>query len=77
MTIHEIVKKLIGAINPVGDTGMDNDRLENLKAMTRLINDLLVDIVIVATENKDRQEYSRKKAGEFANKFLDEIRIET
>lgn len=73
MTIHEVVKKLIGEIAPVGETNTDNARFENLKAMTELVDLLLSDIDNVANENKDRQEFSMKRAGEFASGFFDRI----
>ena len=88
MDIHEIVKKLIGEINPVGDN-TDNKRLKNLRAMTELVNDLLSDIDQVAGNNNKleaqlqvktgppvvhgKPEYSMRRAGQFAASFLDEI----
>ena len=29
MDIYEVIKKLVGEIDPVGDTGTDNARLDN------------------------------------------------
>ena len=87
MDIHEIVKKLVGKIYPVGyadlrnanlrnadlgETDADNDRFENLKAMTKLVDDLLTDINWVAQQN-NRHEYSINRAGQFAASFLEEI----
>jgi len=72
MDIHEIVKKLVGKIYPVGETNADNDRFENLKAMTKLVDDLLTDINWVAQQN-NRHEYSINRAGQFASSFLDEL----
>ena len=46
MTVHEIVNKLIGNINPVGETNTDNDRFENLKAKCELVN-----LLISASQN--------------------------
>lgn len=76
MDICEIVKKLVGKIEPIGDESYDKKSFENLKVMTDLIDKLLFDITEVVAENKNRQEYSMKRAGEYANKFLDEIGIE-
>jgi len=73
MDIHEIVKKLVGEIDPVGETNADNDRFENLKAMTELVDELLSDIYRVARGN-NRHEYSINRAGQFASSFLDEVR---
>lgn len=69
MTHTEIVKKLIGEITPIGETNTDNERFENLKAMCRLVNDLVVEIDNVAI-NLNRPEYSIKRAAEYAEKFL-------
>ena len=73
MDFHEIVKKLIGEIDPVGETNTDNARFENLKAMTELVDELLSDIYRVARGN-NRHEYSINRAGQFASSFLDEVR---
>jgi len=73
MDIHEIVKKLVGKIYPVGETNADNDRFENLKTMTELVDELLSDIYRVAQGN-NRHEYSINRAGQFASSFLDEVR---
>ncbi len=75
MDIYEIVKKLIGPINPVGETQTDDKRFDNLKDMKELIIQLISDIDEVATDNKNKYEYSMKKAGEFANRILDELNI--
>ena len=73
--MREIVKKLVGNIDPVGETNEDNRRFENLKTMTELVDLLLTDIDYVALENAHRDEFSRMRAGEFAKKFFDSIGI--
>lgn len=70
MTHHDIVKKLIGRINPVGETNTDNERFENLQAMTDLVESLLLDIHAVAVNNIGSHEFSVKRAADFAQKFL-------
>lgn len=75
MEIYDVVKKLIGPINPIGESQTDAERLVNLKTMTGLVDALLTDIDWVATENKDRIEWSRKIAGEYASKFFDGIGV--
>lgn len=75
MEIHDIVKKLVGPINPIGETNTDNERFHNLKVMTELVDDLLTEIDDVAYYNKDRQEYSIKRAANYASKFYDKIGI--
>lgn len=75
-TIVEVVRKLVGEIRPAGETNTDAKRLINLEVMTQVVDDLLTDIDEVATDNKNRYEDSMKKAGKFANDFLDKIGIE-
>lgn len=72
MTNYDVIKKLIGPINPVGETTEDNKRFANLEEMTTVVNKLLYDIYQVSKE-KDRHEYSVKKAGEYAHEFLKEV----
>ena len=73
MTIYDVVCKLVGAIDPIGETYTDNQRFENLKVMTGLVDRLIFNLAEVAN-NKKRVEYSMKKAGEFADKFLNETK---
>lgn len=72
MTIYEIVKKLIGRIEPIGETNADASSFENLKEMTDLVDEILSDIGQVATQ-KDSHMFSVKRAGEYAREFLDNI----
>ena len=44
MTTHDVVKKLIGNISPVGESNEDAKRLENLKEMCSLVEAILYDI---------------------------------
>ena len=76
MELHDVVKKLVGEIKPVGETREDDRRFENLKAMTGLVDLLLTDIDEVSHRNADRVEFSMKRAGEHANKFLTRMGIE-
>ena len=74
MEINDVVLKLVGPIDPVGETNTDNDRFENLKVLTQLIDDLLGAVDDVAA-NATRHEYSMKRAGEHASKFFDHLGI--
>lgn len=69
MNYTEIVKKLIGNIQPAGSASIDPERFENLKEMCKLVNELVIEIDKVACL-KDRSEYSIKIMGEFANDFM-------
>ena len=51
MDIYEVVTKLVGRINPVGETETDNERYENLKVMCELVEKLIVDIDNVGYSN--------------------------
>lgn len=76
MELYDVVIKLIGPIYPVGETREDDRRFENLKTMTALVDKLISDIDIVANANKSRHEASMKRAGVFADKFLDALGIQ-
>lgn len=68
--ILEVIEKLVGKINPVGETNADDERFENLKKLCEITNELIIKIDYVSCENKDRHEYSMKRAGEYSCKFL-------
>lgn len=69
MTVYDIVRKLIGDINPVGASHLDPKMLENLKSLTELVTLLLSDIDEVAFYNKNMVDF-RKQAGQFASQYL-------
>lgn len=73
MELHDVVRKLVGPIEPVGDSNIDRQRFENIKAMTELIDRLLFDIYQVAP-CADRHEDSMKKIGNHARRFLREVK---
>ena len=75
MTNYDVVKKLIGEINPVGETYEDNKRFENLKAMCELLNEIHTAVDNVAYEYRDRHEFSIKRACVYAKKQLDHMGI--
>ena len=72
MEIYEIVTKLVGKINPVGETNTDNERFENLKVMCELVVNLIVDIDTVGYYNRTAHEFSKKRAAEYVDKFITE-----
>ena len=75
MTIYEVVKKLIGEIQPVGETNTDEKRLENLSAMIELV-ELLLDDIYEIIKFQNRTEHSLQEAGEFASNFFDFLGLE-
>jgi len=75
MTNTDVIKKLIGSIKPYGDSNIDKERLENLKNMCQLVEDLVEEIKYVAKE-KDRHERSIKEMGIYAYNFLSTLQTE-
>ena len=75
MEVVTVVRRLIGPINPIGETNTDAERLENLKEMTALIDALLRHIAALQ-RFKDCAEYSMKQAGKHAEDFIKYIREE-
>ena len=70
MIITDVVKKLVGNIQPYGASHIDEERFENLKTMCKLVNELVAEIDSVAYENKDRYEFSMKQMADYASNFL-------
>lgn len=70
MTHTDIVKKLIGNINPTGDSSRDGERFDNLVEMCELVNDLVQEIDDMAWRNRDAREASVVKARDYASNFL-------
>jgi hypothetical protein len=73
MEIYDVVKKLLGEIEPVGETNTDEKRFENLAATTHLVDKLIFDISQVS-HCASRQEYSMSRAGKHAEQFLNDIK---
>lgn len=72
MEIYDVVCKLVGPIKPIGETNKDNSRFENLKKMTELVDNLITDIDSVSYNNKNRYEFSMKRAGQYAFQWENE-----
>ena len=68
--VLEVIRTLIGNIEPIGETREDDKRFENLKNLTFVIERLLYDVDGIIP-NKRRIESSMKRAGEYADKFFD------
>lgn len=73
MNYLEIVNKLIGPVSPAGESHLDSERFENLKAMIELTEGLLNQIHRVSMCKMNHQ-HSMKKAGEEAQKFIDQLK---
>ena len=75
MTNYDVVKKLIGNIRPVGEANEDVKRLENLKAICELMDEINTAIDSVAFDFKDDKQGSVKACCDYANQFLDKLGI--
>lgn len=73
LTVHDIVQKLIGPVEAIGEHNSDQKRLENLKALSSLAAALLCQIS-KASKTADRQEASMRAIGQFARAFLIEVK---
>jgi hypothetical protein len=71
MEIKDVVLKLIGHVNPVGESAEDDKRFENLKSLCELTEDLVSLIIDIGYDNKNRCEYSMSRAGKYASNFID------
>ena len=67
--VHDIVKKLVGPIEPVGESHTDGRRFDNLVQMTDLVGWLMNDIYHVS-HDADSHMHSVSKAGKHAKLFL-------
>lgn len=75
MEIKEIVLKLVGDIKPVGCSSRDEVRLENLKTLCSLVDELVVEIDDIAYSNKGSYEHSVKEIVKYAEDFSEQLRI--
>lgn len=75
MNLKTIVKKLVGQIVATGDSSRDRERLENLKKMCNLVEELIGEIHFSARD-KDSYEGSVKQIGQYADKFLINLKEE-
>lgn len=72
MTNYDVIKKLIGPIEPVGATHIDDKRCENIKEYVELYFQMTKELSCIA-RNKDRQEFSMKEIGKIAHDALLEV----
>jgi inorganic pyrophosphatase len=75
MDYYEIVRKLIGNIEPVGETNEDDRRFENLKKITELTEKLIAEIANVESDYKSAYQYSMKRVSNYAGEFLNRLGI--
>ena len=70
--LYPVVKRLLGQIDPVGSTHVDEIRLENLNDTIDLIERLFHDVYQVSKQS-NRMEHSISLAGKKANTFIKNI----
>lgn len=71
--IFDITKRLLGSIEPYGDTSIDKDRLDNLIQTIELTEKLIDEIILVARYKGDAL-FSRNKMGTTADTFISDLR---
>lgn len=69
----DVIRKIIGPIDPVGETHEDEKRFENLKTFCETLDIMLEDLNKVS-KNISHYESSRIKAGTRADEFLEETK---
>ena len=74
MELSEIVYRLTGKIEPLGDSSVDNERYDNLKKICHLVEGLITDIDDMVFINSDAKEFSVKRSVEYGSKFLESIK---
>jgi hypothetical protein len=72
MELNEIVMKLVGPVQPVGDSREDERRLANMKAPTELLDHLLQEVGRAAN-CEGRHESSMRVIGLHARQFLRQL----
>lgn len=70
MELIDIVNKLVGRIEPIGDTYVDEERFENLKAYCELINEMVKRVDDVVCNNWGSRLASVKKINDYISDFL-------
>lgn len=71
MELIDIVDKLVGRIEPIGDTSVDEERFENLKAYCELINEMVKRVDDVLCNNWGSSLASVKKFNDYISYFFD------
>lgn len=75
MSISDILGKLLGEIQPIGETNEDNKRYENIQNYYEALS-YIISCLSIASQNKDRQEYSMQKIGKECYDILKEYGLE-
>lgn len=68
--LADLVFRLIGEIEPVGETHIDDERFCNLQNMLNLL-DILIDEVCLILSCEERNEYSMRRAGQEVRRWME------
>lgn len=74
MVLYECVRRIIGQIEPTGDSGIDKVRLDNFQEQCKVTLDLMHDIVLISHGYPSSQEGSVRKINELALKTVKEFK---
>lgn len=74
MEIIDVVRKLVGPVQPIGETNQDELRFQNLEVMTDLIDELINDVSGVAVHS-NRPEASMRRAGQHAAEYIESVGV--
>lgn len=70
MELIDVVNKLVGRIEPIGDTAIDEERFENLKLYCELINEMVKRVDDVVCNNWGSRLASVKRFNDYISDFL-------
>ena len=74
MEIYDVIGKLVGPIDPVGESNTDARRLNNLKVQSDLTYRLVQSTIRVFERNRHSHEGSVRLSAETARKYIDGLR---
>ncbi len=69
--VADLVFKVIGEIEPVGSTHIDDERFCNLQNLLNTL-DILIDEVVFVLPCEERYEYSMKRAGQEVRRWIED-----
>lgn len=69
--IADIIMKIIGEIEPVGETHVDDVRIDHLRTLINVL-DVLIDEVTFVLPCEQRHEWSMQRAGKEVRKWIEE-----
>jgi len=73
MKVIDVVRKLCGAIEPIGRSEVDVKRLENIEEIGQVALEIVKDLMEIINQNRTSREDSVKKIVARAHFYLDEI----